>query len=494
MSIDHISRIVNMFSKKEIDSIKGELELSDFEDATQDIDNVIENIEREPAYKTKLLEEYKYVFKPHSSHIFTYTDLNIESIDEINFGDWTITNSEERRGVHYFFVEKDYTTKRINAGWDYINVEVKQVGIVVIQPDINVLEVRSNIMVKNQIERQLINSFINLSPLSIDRSYYTAILEELNAKEFSVLWETEGADVRKAHLEGENISVKNGAIIHIKDENGEIVTVDLGTDGSPESVWSTLTDYNAKILLSSKGNLRLSKLITEDEVNKIILKIISAVKGLPVSQNVKLEMENPQTFVELFKEYCAGTKKNVLKRFSKRYFSFRTSLAFDDTERVLTYLCEQGFFSLNYEIYCEHGHFVATTNEVSEQRDSLLCDTCETLGVDYSYDNQGIKKIYSITDAGLSCLQNANINIEEGIGDDPNRGMNDAQFNEDPIDPAELYQMERVLLKVKRQMLENAIDEGDIARERAIVAELSKMNTPEAHEIIKEHGLTSSRY
>jgi len=137
---------------------------------------------------------------------------------------------------------------------------------------------------------------------------------------------------------------------------------------------------------------------------------------------------------------------------------------------------------------------VATTNEIREQRENLLCDTCETLGTVYSYDNRGIKKIYSITDAGLSCLQNADISLEEGIGDDPNRGMNDAQFNEDPIDPMELYQMERALLKVKRQMLEKAIDDGDIVKEKAIVAELSKMNSPEAHEIIKEHGLTSSRY
>jgi hypothetical protein len=125
-------------------------------------------------------------------------------------------------------------------------------------------------MVKNQHERQLIISFNNISTLSIDRSYYTAILEELNAKEFSVLWETEGVDVRRAQLDGDNISVKNGEIILIKDGFGEVVTIGLGTEGSPKSVWSTLSDYDTKILLSSKGNIRISKLITEEEINNII--------------------------------------------------------------------------------------------------------------------------------------------------------------------------------------------------------------------------------
>ncbi|MBO8177127.1 MAG: hypothetical protein H0Z31_06700 [Bacillus sp. (in: Bacteria)] len=494
MTIDHITRIVNMFSKREIESIKSDLDLNDFDDVTLDMTNVIENIKRNTEYETTLLEKYKYVFKPFSSHIYTYNNLNIESIDNIEFGDWIITNRDDRGDKHYFFVEKDYTTKRINAGWDYINVQVKQVGIIVIHKDINVLEVRSNIMVKNQLERQLSRSFENLSSLSIDRSYYTAILEELNAKEFSIMWETDGADVKRAQLEGENISVRNGAIIHIKDEQGEIVTIDLGTEGSPETVWSTLSDYDAKILLSSKGNLRLSKLITEKEINKIILKIISAVKGLPLSQNSKLNIENPQSFIELFKEFCDGTKKNVLKRFSKRYFGFRTSLSAEDTEIVLNYLCEQGFLSLNYELYCENGHFVTTLNDLKEQEKELICESCETLGINYTYDYKGIKKIYCITDAGLTCLQNSNIDITEGNDADTNRGMNDPQFNDDPIDPMELFHQERVLLKIKKQMLEKAIDEGDVNKIKGIVAELSKMNTPEANEIIKEYGLTTSRF
>jgi hypothetical protein len=125
MAIDHISRILNMLSKKEIGTIKQELNLNNFNDTTRDINNVIENVNRNLEYKKSILHRYKYVFKPHSSHIFTYSDLNIDSIGDFEFGDWSITNTETDEGMHYYLVEKDYMTNRINAGWNYISMEVK---------------------------------------------------------------------------------------------------------------------------------------------------------------------------------------------------------------------------------------------------------------------------------------------------------------------------------------------------------------------------------
>lgn len=484
MAIDHIARIVNMFSKKELETLKGVLNVST-EEGQDEIQIVIQRLkDGAEQQRNSLIDNYKFIFKPSSSHIYTYSNFNLDTISEITFDDWQIKEIQQVSDKFYLLVEKDSSAKRINAGWTYMNIDVKQVGIVVIHSDLNILEIRSNIGVQKQLERKLNSSFTNLVALSIDRSYYTAILEELNAKEFSVVWGTEGSNVKKAQLEGENVSVKNGAVIHVKDENGDIIAVDLGTEGTPESVWSTLQDTDTKVLLSSRGNLRVSKLVSEHEMNNIILKIVSALKGLPITQNTSLNLEDEATIEGVFYEFCSGTKKDVLNRFSKRYLAFRCLLSDDDAEQMLQYLQRAGYIIRDYEIICENDHHVATLEDISNQIATLECTLCSALDLGYDSNNYTNKKIYRVTRVGYKVLVDNEIPLLEEGYDSQSRGMNNPKFNVDPIDPVEFLEKEDEVIEIKRQLLEEALEINNKDMINKIVEELKLFKSPKAREVI----------
>lgn len=480
MAVDHIERIVHMFSKKELDNLKEELELTIAEEQ-----EIVVNLKtRNPQKSEELLNNYKHIFKPSSSHIYVFEEINFESLSDFTIQDWTVIEKEEVNNKYYIFVEKDTSSKKINAGWTYTTVDVKQVGIIVIHKDLNVLEIRSNLTVQKQLERKVNSHFLNLDPLVIDRNYYTAILEELNAKEFSIIWGTEGNNVKKAQIEGEFISVKNGAIIQVKDDNGALIAVDLGTEGTPESVWSTLQDTDTKILLSSKGNLRVAKLVSEVEMNKIVLKIVSALKGLPVTKNETIDFENTDTIEELFIEFCSGSNKHILKRFSKRYFAFRCLLSNEDAERILNHIISEGFIKVDYEIICEHGHLITTLDDLSSNDGESECIMCPVLELTSNLENNQIKKVYKLSGAGNRLLESYQVSLEDGTA--LNIGMSNIEFNDEPIDLDDFYLRELEIIEVKEKLLEEALEINHRNEIEKIVKELNMFQHPKAREIINK--------
>ncbi|SOC16585.1 hypothetical protein SAMN05880501_10933 [Ureibacillus xyleni] len=480
MSVDHIERIVHMFSKKELEDLKKELELTRAEEQ-----DVVDNLKtRNIRLGAELLLKYKHIFKPSSSHIYTYEEINFDSINEFTIDDWTIIEKEEVNNKYYIFVEKDTSSKKINAGWTYTTVDVKQVGIIVIHKDLNVLEIRSNLTVQKQLERKINTYFLNLESLVIDRGYYTAILEELNAKEFSIVWGTEGVSVKKAQIEGEFISVKNGAVIHVKDDNGDIIAVDLGTEGTPESVWSTLQDTDTKILLSSKGNIRVAKLVSEVEMNKIVLNIVSALKGLQVTKNEILDFGDTQTLEAVFIEFCMGANKHILKRFSKRYFAFRCLLSNEDAGKLLSYLLDEGFIKVDYEILCEHDHHINTFDELSLNEGDVECTMCTALEMSSEIENNQIKKVYKLSGAGKRLLEANRVSLEEGTP--LNVGMSNVEFNDEPVELDDFHLRELEIIEIKEKLLEEALEINDRHEIEKIVKELSMFKHPKASEVISK--------
>jgi len=488
MAIDHITRIVNMFSKKELANISKNLNIT-IEEGEDEVEVVIRRlINGEEQHKNLLLHNYKFIFKPNSSHIYTYTGFNLTTFSQIIIEEWQIVERQQVGSKYYLLVERDTSSKRINAGWTYMNIAVKQGGIIVIHSDLNIVEIRSNVTVQKQLEKKLSNFFNDLMTLSIDRSYYTAILEELNAKEHSIVWGTEGTNVKKAQIEGENVSVKNGAVIHIKDENGDLIAVDLGTEGTPESVWSTLQDTDTKILLSSKGNLRVSKLVSEGDINNIILKIVSALKGLNKTQNTKLNFDDLISVEEVFYEFCSGTHKDILTRFSKRYLAFRCLLSDEDAENMLQYLQNSGFIQMDYEILCENEHHIATLNDISNGQTSLECEICSGLGIEYDSNNYQYKKIYRVSPAGFRVLSKNEVNVIENELTFTTLGMNTPVLNDDPVDLDEFLEKEEELIEVKRQQLEEAIEFNNQEKIKEIIIELKRFRSSKAEEVISLVG------
>lgn len=480
MAIDHIERIIHMFSKKELEELKQEINLSVGEE-----EEVIIKLKQGDRIKYDgLLRKYKHIFKPSSSHIYMYEQVIFESLEEFTIQDWTVIEKEEFNDKYYIFVEKATSSKKINAGWIYKTVDVKQVGIIVIHKDLNILEIRSNLSVQKQLERRINSYFLNLESLVIDRNYYTAILEELNAKEFSVVWGTEGETVKKAQLDGNFVSVKNGAVINVKDENGEIIVVDLGNEGTPESVWSTLQDTDTKILLSSKGNLRVAKLVSEREINRIVLNIVSALKGLRITKNEILDFEDTQTLEKIFIEFCVGTSPDVLKRFSRRYFAFRCLLSNEDADRMLKHLLNEGFIKVDYEILCEYGHHITTLDELSSYEGKTECTMCIAEEKNYASDNNQIKKIYKLSRAGERLLEGNLVLLEERR--DIDIGINNVEFNDEPIEIDDFYAHELDLIEVKEKQLEDAIEINDDLEIEKIIKELNMCQNPKAQEVINK--------
>lgn len=481
MAIEHLKRIINMHPKRSLLELKDELGLT-IPEGQDEVECLVTNVQQNTQIMNRLLNDYKYIFKPSSSHIYTYTLNPLINLEEMDLVDWDVVEKHQKGNNLYWLVEKESAGKRINTGWNYVNINVKQVGIIVLHTELNVLEIRSNAAVQKQLEKRLTGLFLELEPISIDRSYYTAVLEELDAKEFSIVWETEGNGVTKAQIDGANVSVKNAAAIHIKDENGELIVVDLGTEGTPESVWSTINGTDTKVLLSSKGNLRVSKMIKEEELNKLVVKVVSALNGLNVSQNAEINFSDVESLKETFFTFCEGTNKDVLKRFSKRYLAFRCLLSNDDTDRFIEYLTREGYIKEDYELVCENNHHIVTVEKMLEDDYNLECPICSISGIEYSMGNHKYKKVFGVTQAGFDILGNNDISVN----DEPSIviGMNAPFFNEEPIDVLELYKREERALEVKRQNLEEAIDLGDEERIQRILNEINAFKTPRAREII----------
>lgn len=479
MAIDHLQRIINMYPKRSLLELQTELQLTP-PVVGDEVQHTIEQVKQNPTVLERLLKDYKYIFKPSSSHIYTYSLNPLVNYNELDLGDWSIEETHQVGNKLYWLVEKDSASKRISTGWEYLNVTVKQVGIVVLHTDLNVLEIRSNAIVQKQLEKKLTGLFLSLESLSIDRAYYTAVLEELNAKEFSIVWGTEGQSVTKAQIEGSNVSVKNAAAIHIRDENDEIIIVDLGTEGTPESVWSTINGSDTKVLLSAKGNLRVSKLIREEELNNLVIKIISALNGLIVTQNQDIDFSDVNSIRETFLNFCEGTKRDILNRFSKRYLAFRCMLSNTDAESMLEFLMNEGYIKEDYELVCQNNHHITTVGEMTEENIQLVCPICSD--TETNPECNTYKKIYRLTDAAFTLLKENDVYTIEGTIE--SFGMNDPIFNDDPINEIELFRKEDRFIERMKQELEEAKDLGNDAEVARILNELNSFKSPKAKEIV----------
>lgn len=489
-TIDQISRVINMFSKKELDLVKDKLALS-----TAQISNIVSEIKKDTNknYKDTLLADYKFVFKPYSSCILQYTELTDEEnhLSETKIGEWQVIKKEKIDKKIYFLIERNGNVKKINTGWEYTNVDVKEVGIVAVYEDLKIMEIRSNMVTQKRIQKVFSNYFKNLNPINVNRSYYVAILEELKAKEFSVLWETEGDQVSIARLDGNNVSVKNGAVITIPGvDSEEEKTINLLTDANPKTVGSMLEDLNTKIYISSNGHLKFSKLMKEKEVNDIVYKIVSAVYTLPVSKNQLFNQEKTEVFIPLFVEFCKETDVSILNRFSRRYFSFRNSLSTSDADFVLKYLVAEGVIEVIYELYNGENELISIVTEYEMDNPELLPDEYyET--IEKCYDSASsmpeIKKFYKVKQSYKATLDIFQIQETKEtsleVSKSPIVGMNDSKFV-DEIISKEVH--DEYYWKQQKRLLSRSIDNGNQSKKEDLIRNFKRHGK---QELLKEFAL-----